>query len=279
MTLELLPTITSLPIADIDVGTDRLRGASEAEVAALVGLIAEFGQTTPILVRRKKSGFVLVDGLHRLEATRRSGLAEIPVRAYTMTDDEAQMLEASQNLIGGLSPLDDAVFLAAWKRAHLKKHPETARGVAGGLARQGQQANSSSFAEIVAAKRAVSVRQVQKVIAAGERLNAANIAGLRQCTRPMTFKDVETIAKIGEPSERDAVIFRFSVGNAKSIGEARRSLAAENSGVEVIAKDPVDEVFKALSTIWARAPKAAKRRFAEDHGTELLALLNGEVEF
>jgi ParB family transcriptional regulator, chromosome partitioning protein len=274
MTLELLSTITSLPISEITVGTDRLRGASEAEVAALVDLIHEFGQTTPILVRRKKSGFVLVDGLHRLEATRRAGLGDIPVRAYTMTDEEAQMLEASQNLIGGLSPLDDAVFLAAWKRAHLKKHPETARGISGALAKHGLQANSSSFAEIVAAKRAVSVRQVQKVIAAGERLNAANIAGLRQCARAMTFKDVETIAKIGEAEERDAVIFRFSFGNAKSIGEARKSLAIERGGIQPTVKDPVETDFLALSALWARAHKTAKRRFVEQYESELSRLKN-----
>ena len=271
MSLELL-SVTSLPINDIAVGTDRLRSASEAEVAALVDLITEFGQTTPILVRRKKSGFVLVDGLHRLEATRRVGLSDIPVRAYTMTDDDAQMLEASQNLIGGLSPLDDAVFLAAWKRAHLRKHPETAQGVAGAMAKHGLQRNSSSFAEIVATKRAVSVRQVRKVIAAGDRLDPASIAGLRQASRPITFKDVEEIGRIGGTEEREAVIFRFSVGNAKSISEARRSLKAEAGG-PVAIKDPVDVQLMGLLNAWSRSTKAARRRFVDQRFDDLAQLL------
>lgn len=277
MTLELLPTITNLLITEIEVGADRLRGVSEAEVVALVDLIAEFGQTTPILVRRKKSGFVLVDGLHRLEATRRAGLAEIPVRAYKMTDDEAQMLEASQNLIGGMSPLDDAVFLAAWKRAHLRKHPETARGVSGALAKHGLQRNSSSFAEIVAAKRAVSVRQVRKIIAAGDKLDAQSLASLRASSRVATFKDVEAIGKIGDDDERKAVILRFAVGNAKSISEARRTLAAESLGVEPTVNDPVEAAFKALSSAWARAPMAAKRRFLHEHSDELAELEGGSA--
>lgn len=273
MTLEHLPSITSLPLGQIIVGADRLRGTSEAEVAALVELIAEFGQTTPILVRRKKSGFVLVDGLHRLEATRRAGLSEIPVRAYTMTDDEAQMLEASQNIVGGLSPLDDAVFLSAWKRAHLRKHPETARGVAGALAKHGMQGNSSSFAEIVAAKRAITVRQVRKIIAAGDKLDPDGLAHLRRCARPITLKDVETIGKIGDAEERAAVILRLSVGNAKSAAEARRTLAAENAGVQPPVKDPVDTAFKAMASLWARAPKAAKRRFVEEFANEVGVML------
>lgn len=103
------------------------------------------------------------------------------------------------------------------------------------------------------------------------------VSRLRQCVRPMTFKDVEMIAKIDEPEDRDAVIFRFAVGNAKSIGEARRTLAAENGGAQITVKDPVEEAFKALSAIWARAPKAAKRRFVDEHFEEL-GLLGADEE-
>ncbi len=270
--IDHLPTFTELAVADITVGA-RLRPFAEAEVQALVDLIAEFGQTTPILVRRKKTGFVLVDGLHRLEATRRAGLTTIPVRVYSMTDDDAQLLESSQNLVGGLSPLDDAVFLSAWKRAHLAKHPETAQGVAGALARHGLQGTSESFAEIVAAKRAVSIRHVRRIITAGERLGRGNLDALRGAKRPVTLKDLVELSRIGDAEERDAVILRLSVGNAKSAADARRTLKAEAGDVQPPAKDPVQEAFTALSKLWSRAPLEARRRFVAENEPQLSNLL------
>ena len=275
--LEHLSSITDLPIGDIRLEPTRLRGVAEAEVDALGDLIREFGQTTPILVRRKKAGFFLVDGLHRLEATRRCGLTTIPVRVYTMTDDEAQMLEASQNLVGGLSPLDDAVFLAAWKQAHLRKYPETAKGVAGAMAKHGLQVNSSSFAEIVAVKRAVSVRQAYKIIAAGEKLTRQDLDLLRQAKRPPTLKDVEDFGKIADPEERAMVILRFSVGNAKSARAARRTLAEENGDVQRPVKDPVEAGFNALMNAWARAKLAAKKRFLLEMAQEVWEAQNKGV--
>ena len=270
--VNLIKTIPDLPVSDIEIGY-RLRDVAEAEVDALVELIREFGQTTPILIRKKKSSFVLVDGMHRLEATKRAGIDTIPVRVYEMTDDDAAMLEASQNLVGGMSPLDDAVFLAAWKKAHLHKHPETAAGVAGALAKHGLQRNSSSFAEIVATKRSISVRQVRKIIAAGEALGLQTIR-LRQAPRPITLKDLLELAKIGEPNEQIAVIDALVDGTAKSAGEARRIWKAKETGAQIAFKDPVESAFKALSALWARAPKAAKRRFAEEHGLELRDILD-----
>lgn len=269
---DLIKTITELPVADIQVGY-RLRDVSEAEVEALISLIEEFGQTTPILVRRKKTSFVLVDGMHRLEATKRLNIATIPVRVYEMTDDDAAMLEASQNLVGGMNALDDAVFLAAWKKAHLHKHPDTAQGIAGARAKNGLQANSSSFAEIVAQKRGVTVRQVQKIIAAGEALGLQTIR-LRHAPRPVTLKDLLEIAKIGQPDERLAVIDMLHSGDAKSASEARRVWKAKQAGVQPTLKDPVEDQFIALSKAWARAGIKARKRFRLEYGTELWEVAN-----
>lgn len=271
--MNLLPAITDLPVADIIVGP-RLRPFSEAEVAALVGLIEEFGQTTPILVRKTKGGFELVDGLHRLEATRRAGLPTIPVRAYaTMSDADARLLEASQNLTGGLSPLDDAVFLAAWKREHLKKHPETAQGKAGAMARHGLQRTSKSFAEIVAAKRAIGAHQIRRIIAAGEALRPADLALLRTATAPITLKDVEALGKVADDDERARIASLLSCGNAKSVSAARRQIVAEDPGAAEVETDPSDRQYLALKTAWSRAGAAARRRWLAEVGADLADLM------
>jgi len=272
--LDLLSTITALPLADVIVKADRLRGISEPEVLALMEVMREFGHTTPIIVRRTKTGFVLVDGRHRLEAAIRLCLPEIPVRCYAMTDEDARMLEASQNLIGGMSPLDDAVFLAAWKRAYLQKHPETAGGVAGALAKNGLQANSSSFAEVVAAKRAVSVRQIQKIAAAGDRLTSGDLVRLRQAKSPATLKDIEIIGKLGSAEERSYVVTALVDGTAKSAGKAWRAWKARETGVEPPVKSRVDDEFAALSKVWTRASRAAKKRFCLEFARDIWDVQN-----
>ena len=69
----------SLPIAEIYVPAKRRSTLDEAKVEALAESIIEDGQTTPIHVRRDddKNRYVLVEGLHRLEALKALGEARI----------------------------------------------------------------------------------------------------------------------------------------------------------------------------------------------------------
>jgi sulfiredoxin len=62
-----------VPLAEIYVPV-KLRAALEpAKVEALAESILEKGQQSPIQVRRDKERYVLVTGLHRLEAVRSLG--------------------------------------------------------------------------------------------------------------------------------------------------------------------------------------------------------------
>ena len=60
-------------IDDIYVPVKRRRTVNSAAVEALATAILEEGQRRPILVRRDKERFVLVDGLQRLEACKALG--------------------------------------------------------------------------------------------------------------------------------------------------------------------------------------------------------------
>jgi len=64
-------------IDDIYVPVKRRRALDESKVAALAESILEQGQQIPIRVRRDGDRFVLVEGLHRLEACRSLGEATI----------------------------------------------------------------------------------------------------------------------------------------------------------------------------------------------------------
>jgi ParB-like chromosome segregation protein Spo0J len=65
------------PIARIRVPVKRSKTLDEAKVAALAENMLENGQTTPISVRADGEDFVLIEGLHRLEAMRALGEDEI----------------------------------------------------------------------------------------------------------------------------------------------------------------------------------------------------------
>ena len=62
-----------IPIADIYVPVKRRATLKPETVRELASDILENGQQTPILVRRDGDRFVLVEGLHRLEACKALG--------------------------------------------------------------------------------------------------------------------------------------------------------------------------------------------------------------
>lgn len=64
-------------LADIYVPTARRGTLNPAKVAPLAEDILENGMTTPIQLRADGARFVLVEGLHRLEAARSLGETEI----------------------------------------------------------------------------------------------------------------------------------------------------------------------------------------------------------
>ena len=67
-------------IADVYVPVKRRQTLDPQKVETLAQSILANGQDTPILVRADGSRFVLVEGLHRLEACR--ALGETTVSAY-----------------------------------------------------------------------------------------------------------------------------------------------------------------------------------------------------
>ena len=72
----------TLAIADIYVPVKRRATLDAALVAALAESMLEKGQETPIMVRPDAGRFVLVEGLHRLEACR--ALGEQTIKAYVV---------------------------------------------------------------------------------------------------------------------------------------------------------------------------------------------------
>jgi len=70
----------TISVAKIHVPVKRLRTLDPAKVEHLAESILEDGQTTPIQIRADGDRFVLVEGLHRLEAVK--ALGEETIEGY-----------------------------------------------------------------------------------------------------------------------------------------------------------------------------------------------------
>jgi sulfiredoxin len=69
----------AIKIVEIDVPAALRKPVDPAKVTALAESIADKGQETPILVRPDKDRYVLVSGLHRIEACKALGETTILV--------------------------------------------------------------------------------------------------------------------------------------------------------------------------------------------------------
>lgn len=270
-----LMTISKVRVADV-LTHNRLRPVTETGVESLIASINETGvMKDAIHVRKKKDGsFHLIAGGHRMEAARRLGWDEIEAKVWTdVTDDWARLMEVDDNIAGAeLNPLDTAIFLAERKAIYERLHPETKRGVAGGLARQGLASDIVSFAAATAEKFSMSRRNVERLVAAGTGLQAEEIKALRSAPVQITLKDLGEISKIAPSDERQSVMFQLAVGREKSAAAARRAFKASKGEPVEAVKDPVEAAFKAMSALWARAPMAAKRRFMQEFSDEIAGL-------
>ena len=266
--------IQELPLRDINTSS-RLRPVSELAVTSLMASLMEIGQQSEIHVRRvrhQSNRLVLMAGAHRVEAHLRLGCTSISAKVWECTDDWAQMAEIDDNLAHAeLNPLDLSVFLARRKTVYERMYPEATQGGARGNQHTGgRQTDTMSFCQSVADQRAMSERQIRRLVAAGEGLDEETIDLLRQSPNRVTLSDLQTLGKCGDATARRAVCEVLSRGEAKN---AKAALDAQNAAPSKAAISSIDAETQKVKTAWARASKAARRRFVEDHRAELEALM------
>jgi ParB family chromosome partitioning protein len=269
--------IQSLPISDIQV-EERLRTASAPAVASIVSSIHEVGGILqPLLVRRIKGGYRLMDGLHRLTAAKEAGLEEVPVQVTECTNDEAIRIEVDANVAGApLTPLDMAVFLAEHKKLYELDNPEAKRGSAGGRAKNGVLTDImsvSSFAANAAEVFDKTDRHIRRLISVGEQLSREEIAHLRNAPNRVQFKDLEHIAKCSEQADRSEICAALGSGEAKSAKEVLNRKKAPGQPTQ----STPDMQAEKLSEAFDRASKAARMDFVRKH-LDVLAALLAEAE-
>jgi ParB family chromosome partitioning protein len=279
MSARLLAT-TEIDIDAIDV-SQRLRPVNELAVTSLIASIEQQGLLAEIHVRKirhREARLHLMAGCHRIESFRRLGRQKIPCKIWDCTDDHAEMVEIDNNIATpGLTPLDLAVFLAKRKTVYERMYPEAKKTAFRGNRHTVDLATANlavaSFVTSTAAQMGKSERNVFRMVSAAMRLTPNHITALRKAPKLVTHSDLQTIAKLTNAADQDAVCIALSEGTAKSASEAMRQRRAKPGDVN---RSDADKKHMALADAYARAPMAAKRRFVTENADELRALLGDD---
>lgn len=130
-----------------------------------------------------------------------------------------------------------------------------------------------SLTTVIADSFGISERHAHRVLAVGERLQPNEVALLDAPGVRVGLADLAVLSKISEPTDRADVLAGLVKPKPVSASKGWAAVNASKAGVQPIHKDPVDEAFKALTALWSRAPKPAKRRFVDELQAELARLL------
>jgi ParB family chromosome partitioning protein len=255
--------VVSIPLDKIAIG-DRLRPADPDKALWIAASISERGLDTPIEVRtaRKRGSYILIVGLHRLEAVRLLEWAEVPAIVSNLTEVEARLREIDENLYRGeLSELDRAVFLSEKKRLHEELHPQTRHG---GDRRSDQIAIFGDlvprFTEEVRERLGCSERTIQRMIARAK--IAPDVRRQIAVTKlANTGSELDALAKLSEDEQRQAVALMLAEEPERPTSVAAALKLMRDERPKTVTE--TDAQFEALLKAWRRAGAKARRRFID----------------
>jgi hypothetical protein len=233
----------NIPIDKVSVVGAR-RALQEDRVTAIAKSIELLGLGHPIAVRIREDAsqsqaakvadlaYVLIAGLHRLEACRRLGLRHIRADVYDCTQLEAELWELDENLCRAeLSPAERAKCTARRKALYEQQHPETVpvtqRG-GPGRGKNGRQVGDSfsdRFTADTAAKTGQSERAIQRAAERGEKIAPDVMA---EVTGSQWDKGVilDLLKKLDHDEQRQA-LQRVQSGVSSSFQDAYRFIKGD----------------------------------------------------
>jgi ParB-like chromosome segregation protein Spo0J len=283
-----------VPLSDIRIPEQRLRGAIEEFIPAMMESVASVGQIIqPPTIRPDEldiASFELVCGRQRIEAARRMGLGSILCRIVQLTDSEAQLWEIDENLIrNGLSPAQEAIYVDRRKELHEREFGKAkARGATAANAAMGRQSNVSAkladaFTSDTAQKTSKSERTIQRIVQRAAEIGRANLTRLTG-TALDRKTELDALARL-PPIARETLIERAEAGMEVSAVRERESLAAldppmasasDNASGPGFAKDadafaensvdPIDSEaaeLEALKVAWINASDSARAKYLQ----------------
>lgn len=259
----------SIPLADIQV-PERLRAVEDDHALAIQASIVQHGLLNPITVRLLEGGssYALVAGAHRLRAIELLGEPEIDAVIVEADDDEAVMLEVSENLFRNeLSALDRAVFVITYREAWERKHGKIRRGgdqtvkLTESPVDLVQQEASAGFAQHVADKLGLSKSAIERAQFLGHNLHPDLRRALRGSREAENQSLLLKLARLEEDDQLDIVAYvKASAELSYAIGEVLRPAEKENDD------KPYQSAIAALSRVTDRKTRRRLYRWMQESG-------------
>lgn len=250
-----------VPISNI-VCDDRIRGISPNTVAALAASISEVGLLNPITVGRlavvrsgrATEGYMLIGGLHRLEAAKSLGWDEIEATITDLSGPSAVIAECDENLCGtNLTASERALFTRRRKEAYEALHPETRHGSIGNGREKSCQVGDSTperFTADTAKKTGQSERAVQRDAARGEKI-APDLLNQIAGTKLDTGKTLDELAAVPKEAQPARLI---EIAERKVVKPAPAPL----NDLET-----EEQWRSSMMRLWNRAPNEWRENFIE----------------
>lgn len=261
-----------IQIEKIKVNPGR-REALPEHIEELAKSIAEVGLLNPITVDRE---YTLIAGLHRLEAAKRLGWAEIECTVSSLEGLQAELAEIDENFVRcELTAVEYGDLLLRRKEIYETLHPETRKGQRNGKTSLKSENTSllktKSFTQDTADKLGIVKRTVERQIQAAKNLTPAARAILLHSD--ISKENLLKISRL-EPKLQSEAADLFVSGRVKSIEDflsERVDSGASPIPNETPAAEPdiekpeppsqkVSEPSKRSFTIRTRTDKAAVER-------------------
>ena len=250
----------------------RLRKADPKQVAGIAESIKEVGLLNPITVvpgkvifnGQKIDGYQLVAGLHRLEACKGLGWADIPIVVLDLDEQQRIIAECDENLCGSvLTATERAMFSAKRKEAYEALHPEARAGFAqasGMNAAQGRGGQVGrdvpSFADDQAAKTGQSARAIRRDAERGQQV-CKEALDILKGTKADTGVVLDAIKDLDPAAQVVAAYREVQKRQEPKIQAKAPPIAPDADSEEIALERQVDALMKA----WNRASPDARREF------------------
>lgn len=234
-----------IPIFQIKVNDGR-RAADPDAVQKLSDSISKVGLLNPITVDQD---YTLIAGLHRLEAAKRLGWAEIECTVSSLEGLLAELAEIDENLIRcKLHYTDEGQQLTRRKEIYEALHPETQQGRRNGQTSKNETVSfleTKPFTADTAEKIGRSRRTIEQKIQVAKNLTPKATQTVKE--HDIGFKNALKLSRL-EPEQQEAVASQLADGSIKSVDEYQPVPAQPppvpqaSEGYYPTTKDSVDDL-------------------------------------
>lgn len=219
-----------IPVNEIQVKEGR-RGADADIVRGLADSIREVGLLNPLTV---DGGHVLIAGLHRLEAVKLLGWAEVECTISSLEGLQAELAEIDENIArSGLPAVEYGEILLRRKEIYEALHPEAKHG---GDRKSGEIKTKKfrfdpvkSFAQDTAEKLGVVPRTVELQIQTAKNLTPEAREIIKEADAKITKKTAMKLSRL-EPEQQKEAAAKLAAKEIRSVDEYKAGLGKNAAG-------------------------------------------------